>query len=198
MQRQMPALFAAAILLIHAWVPICAAEGPKPDIPKKQTVLDKYIKSHDAYNKWIAAPDKVRILDVRTPEEYTFVGHAPMALNIPVKLWTGEWNAAKKKYNLKLNPEFGALVKMHYKADDPILVMCKSGERAAEAVNAMAKLGFTNAYSIVDSFEGDLVTDPKSHDYDKFAKDGWKNSGAPWTYDLDPKLIYQSPKPAEK
>ncbi len=175
---------------------VFAAEGPKPDNPKKQTILDKYLNSLDAYGKWKAAPDKVQILDVRTSEEYMFVGHAPMARNIPFKLWTGEWNAEEKKYILKANPDFDTLVKKHYKTDAVILVMCRSGDRSADAVNAMAKLGFTNAYSIVDSFEGDLVTDPDSFYDGKRMKNGWKNSGAPWTYDLDPKLIYQVHKAA--
>ena len=196
MKSNLTALFMAAVLSSYMPALVFAAEGPKPDNPKKQTVLDKYIKSVDAYGKWKAAPDKVQILDVRTSEEYVFVGHASMARNIPFRLWTGEWNPEENKYIFKVNPDFDTRVRKHYKSDDVILVMCRSGDRSAEAVNAMAKLGFTNAYSVVDSFEGDLVTDPDSHYDGKRLKNGWKNSGAPWTYDLDPKLIYQVNKAA--
>jgi len=35
-----------------------------------------------------------------------------------------------------------------------------------------------------------LKADPDSYFYEKKVKNGWKNSGAPWTYDLDPKLVY--------
>ena len=41
----------------------------------KQTVLGLYVTSAEAYEKWQAAPDKVKLLDVRTPEEFLFVGH---------------------------------------------------------------------------------------------------------------------------
>ena len=36
----------------------------------------------EAYEKWLAEPDLVKIIDVRTPEEYLFVGHPAMAWNI--------------------------------------------------------------------------------------------------------------------
>ena len=40
--------------------------------------------ARDAYEKWKAAPEKVTFLDVRTPEEFIFVGHAEMACNVSV------------------------------------------------------------------------------------------------------------------
>ena len=48
---------------------------PNTNIPKgKQTVLGLYVTAKEAYEKWKAEPDKVKIIDVRTPEEYLFVG----------------------------------------------------------------------------------------------------------------------------
>ena len=35
---------------------------------------------------WKADPERVHLIDVRTPEEYVFVGHAEMARNIPLAL----------------------------------------------------------------------------------------------------------------
>ena len=50
------------------------------DIPKlKQTNLGLYLTAKEAFEKWEAAPENVFVLDVRTPEEYIFVGHAEMA-----------------------------------------------------------------------------------------------------------------------
>jgi rhodanese-related sulfurtransferase len=194
MQRTVAALLLAGLLSISTLPMVSGAEGPKPDSPKKHTALDNYIKAIDAYAKWKAAPEKVHIIDVRMPEEYVFIGHAPMARNIPFKLWTGQWNAQEKKFVLKTNSDFEATVKKLYKTDDLILVMCRSGDRAAEAINALAKVGFTNLYNMVDSFEGDFVVDPESYFDGKRMKNGWKNSGAPWTYDLDPNLIYVQPE----
>ena len=59
-------------------------EVAKPDLPKgKQTTLGLYVTAAEAYDKWLAAPDAVKVFDVRTLEEYIFIGHAPMAWNIP-------------------------------------------------------------------------------------------------------------------
>ena len=49
---------------------------PNTNIPKgKQTALGLYVTAKEAYEKWKAEPEKVKIIDVRTPEEYLFVGH---------------------------------------------------------------------------------------------------------------------------
>jgi rhodanese-related sulfurtransferase len=68
--------------------------------------------------------------------------------------------------------------------------MCRSGGRSALAVNALAKAGFVNAYNIIDGMEGDKVDDPGSVYIGKRMKNGWKNSGSPWTYDVNPELIW--------
>ena len=55
------------------------------ELPKaKQTVLGLYVTAREAYEMWTSDPDNVKILDVRTPEEYFFVGHPAMARNIPI------------------------------------------------------------------------------------------------------------------
>ena len=113
-----------------------------------------------------------------------------MAPNIPFKLWAGKWNPEKKKFSLSKNPDFVAKVKKKWKPDATLLIMCRSGARSASAVNALAKDGFTNAYSVVDGFEGDKVKDKSSAFHGKRMKNGWKNAGAPWSYKLDPNLVY--------
>ena len=61
-----------------------ASQAAKPELPKeKQTTLGLYLTAKEAYEKWKATPETVKILDVRTTEEYLFIGHAEMAWNIP-------------------------------------------------------------------------------------------------------------------
>ena len=73
------------------------------EIPKlKQTNLGLYVTAKEAYEKWQADPEKVKILDVRTPEEYIFVGHAEMAWNITLKFQAYQWNAEKGHYATKI------------------------------------------------------------------------------------------------
>ena len=61
--------------------------------------------------------------------------------------------------------------------------------RSAKAVNALANVGFVNVYNIIEGMEGDKVNDPGSVIHGKRMKNGWKNSGSPWTYDVIPELI---------
>jgi rhodanese-related sulfurtransferase len=68
--------------------------------------------------------------------------------------------------------------------------MCRSGGRSAAAVNLLAENGFTNAYTVCDGFEGDMLEKEDSYNNGKRVLNGWKNSGAPWTYDVDIELAY--------
>jgi rhodanese-related sulfurtransferase len=156
-------------------------------IPKeKQTVLGLYVTAKEAYENWQAEPEKVMILDVRTPEEYLFVGHPAMAWKIPVAAQTYEWDAEKKQYPMKPLADFVSRVKEVAKLDDTILVMCRSGGRSALAVNLLAQAGFKHVHNITDGMEGDAVEDPASVFLGQRLKNGWKNSGCPWTYKLTP------------
>ncbi len=183
----------AAVMLV-SFCSMAWAETPAPKDERKHTTLGKYVTSFEAYEMWKANPTTVKIIDVRTPEEYAFVGHPQMAMNIPSMFWTGKWNAEKKDFDLESNAEFEAMVKQKAGLDDMIMVMCRSGHRSAAAVNRLAKAGFTNVYNIVEGFEGDMVTDEDSYSKGKRAKNGWRNSPAPWTYQMDPALIYHVTK----
>jgi len=158
--------------------------------PKKQTKLQKYVTAQEAYQKWLADPNNVKILDCRTPEEYIYVGHAPMAHNIPFQFTTYKFDPVKKAPVMKENQNFVPAVKARFKSTDMILTMCRSGHRSANSANKLAENGFTNVYNILDGFEGDMVKDPSSYYNGQRMHNGWKNSGAPWTYSLDPKLMY--------
>ncbi|RBW60876.1 sulfurtransferase [Phaeobacter gallaeciensis] len=161
------------------------------DIPKgKQTVLGLYVTAREAYEMWRADPDKVFILDVRTPEEYGFVGHAEKARNIPLGFVKHRWDDAKNAPVFEPNSRFIESVQQHYKHGDTILVTCRSGGRAAAAVDAMAAIGFRAVYNIVDGMEGDMEKDPSSVFCGQRMKNGWKNAGAPWTYKLNRDLLW--------
>ena len=190
------ALLVAAGILFAATPAFVAAQAPKPaapaaasPVPKgKQTTLGLYVTAAKAYEMWKANPDKVKLIDVRTPEEYAFVGHPEKAWNVPVAFVSYERKGGKFDYEAKPNPGFVAQVKEIAKPGDTLLVMCRSGGRGARAVDQLAAAGFTKAYNVVDGVEGDLVDDPKSPNHGKRTKNGWKNT-APWVYDIDPERI---------
>ena len=155
---------------------------------RKQTTLGLYVTAAQAYEMWKASPDKVKVIDVRTPEEYAFVGHPEMAWNIPLAFVTYQRKDGKTEYQVKWNSDFVTEVKGIAGPADVLLVTCRSGDRSARAVDSLAAAGFTNAYSITDGVEGDKVEDPGSVFVGKRMKNGWKNS-APWVYGFDPEKI---------
>ncbi len=156
-------------------------------LPKgKQTVLGLYVTANEAYEKWKADPDKVKFIDVRTPEEYLFVGHPPMSWKIPVAIQTYEWDPETKQFPMKPSADFVARMREVASPDDTLMLMCRSGGRSAIAVNLLAQAGFKNVYNIVDGMEGDTNVDSDSVAQAQPLKDGWKNSGCPWTKKLTP------------
>jgi rhodanese-related sulfurtransferase len=162
----------------------------KPE--KWRTNLELYVTSAQAYEMWKADPERIKILDVRTPEEYWMVGHAEMARNIPVAFVTYKWDFKRDEYSVGPNQEFLSSVKKVYSPTDTILVTCRSGERSALAVNILANGGFVNVYNVIDGFEGDKVNDPENVYHGKRMKNGWRNSGLPWTYNMNQDLIWLS------
>ena len=178
------------LILIGVFQSSLIGQTVKPLLPKeKQTTLEIYVTAREAYDMWKANPDKVKILDVRTLEEYIYIGHPAMAWNIPLMLQTYEWDAEKKHFPMKPNPDFLKTVKEVFQTGDIILVTCRSGSRSAKAVDQLAEAGFKTVYNITDGVEGDLVKDPESVFAGQRMMNGWKNSGLPFTYSIDPKLI---------
>ena len=162
------------------------AEASRTIAKERQTSLGLYVTAKEAYDMWQADPEGVKILDVRTPEEFVFTGHPPMAWNIPFAFLAYEWSDEKKAFPWGLNQGFVEAVQERFEPDETILVSCRSGGRAAMAINQLAAAGFTNAHNILDGMEGSKVKDPDSVFDGMRMKNGWKNAGLPWTYDLDP------------
>jgi rhodanese-related sulfurtransferase len=183
-----------SLIVITGLMAPAVAQEKKPGVPKdKQTVLGLYLKSIEAYALWQKNPQTIKIIDCRTPEEYVFVGHPPMAYNIPVKFLTYRWDAAKKNYLMEDNPDFIVQVQKICQATDTILVICRFGNRTAVSVNKLAAAGLKKVYSIVDGFEGELIKGGGTCLTGQCTQYGWKNSGVPWTYELNPELIYTAP-----
>jgi len=161
------------------------------DVPeKKQTTLGLYVTAAEAHEMWKADPDRVNIIDVRTPEEYIFVGHAEMARNIPLAFVEYQWDAEKDEPVVRPNPDFISRVKELFAPTDTLLMICRSGGRSAWAVSALAQAGFANVYNVIDGTEGDIVAEEGSVYLGKRMENGWKNSGSPWTYDCDSGLLW--------
>jgi rhodanese-related sulfurtransferase len=188
------ALLAVTIMLVSPAIPSEAGAGQtepsSSQLPtEKQTTLGRYLTAREAFEKWKAESMKPIIVDVRTPEEFLFVGHADMAWNVPVAAQSYVWDSTTRQFPMRLLPDFVSRVEQIANSDNTLLVMCRSGARSAQAVELLVRAGFQNVYNITDGFEGDLVDDPNSVFHGQRLVNGWKNSGLPWTYDVDPKRM---------
>lgn len=187
MKKHFILLWIGAVLF---FCPVATTHGDATIAKNKQTILGLYVTALEAFTQWHRDQTKIKILDVRTPGEYIFVGHAPMAANIPIRFLEPKVDAGNSRPVMPLNENFVEDVRKKFKPSDTLLVMCRSGGRSAAAVNMLAKAGYQNVYNIVDGFEGDALKIPGSYNNGRRLVNGWKNSGAPWTYQLDSQLTY--------
>jgi rhodanese-related sulfurtransferase len=117
----------------------------------------------------LAANGQAVLVDVRSPEERTFVGSVPGSLHVP-------WASGTA---LTRNPRFVRELEARVGGKDkPVLLLCRSGKRSALAAEAAAKAGLALSFSVLEGFEGDLDdTQQRGH------LNGWRKRGLPWSQD---------------
>jgi rhodanese-related sulfurtransferase len=163
------------------------------DVPAaKQTKLGKYLTAAEAAEVVKAERSQVLFVDVRARSEIQFVGYTSEIDGVVP--WVdvnarGEWDDAGGRLKLEQNPGFsmavGALLARKGLAkDQKVILICRSGDRSAKAANLLADAGYTNVYSVIEGFEGDLSPDGRR------TVNGWKNAGLPWTYKLDKAKVF--------
>lgn len=105
-----------------------------------------------------------RILDVRSSAEWLLVGRVSGAEEI-------EW---KRFPDWQPNPDFLAEAERRFDKSERVLLICRSGQRSHDAAAALAAAGFTEAYNVLEGFEGDKGPDAQRN------VNGWKVRGLPW------------------
>jgi len=108
------------------------------------------------------------LLDVRTVEEYKFVGHTPIAVHVPLTCGP----------NMSKNHGFLYEVEKTIPKDACLLILCRSGRRSAGACELLTKAGYTQIYNIMEGFEGDLDRLRRRGN-----KGGWRYWGLDWVQD---------------
>lgn len=139
--------------------------------------------------------NKVLFLDLRTPEEMLFVG-APEGIDglVPFGIMHyDKWDEKKSTYVRNPNPDFLSQFELRAmdkgsEKSDPILLICRSGDRSALGADFLARHGYTNVWSVVDGFEGDMAKEGPNKG--RRAVNGWKNSGLPWSYQLSKDTVH--------
>ncbi|MCJ7581056.1 MAG: sulfurtransferase, partial [Candidatus Aminicenantes bacterium] len=111
--------------------------------------------------------------------EYVFVGHPEMAYSIPYSFWSDE------KQDFLPNEAFIEDLTSRFKKDDILIFFCRSGGRSLSAAKKVIQAGFSKVFNLTQGFEGGK----DENGYRTIG--GWKNSGVPYTYNLDEKLVYK-------
>ncbi|PHS79175.1 MAG: sulfurtransferase [Rhodospirillaceae bacterium] len=124
---------------------------------------------------WQALTDnpKAVLLDVRTPEEWTYVG-LPNLEALQREVCLVPWVFFPR---MDINPQFVEQLKASVRLtpDTPILILCRSGVRSIAAAKALTSSGFTDCYNILYGFEGNPDTNNQ-----RGKISGWKVDGLAW------------------
>ena len=124
----------------------------------------QHLTPKEAFDFLQANPEAV-FIDVRSEMEYMFVGHPRGSIHIP---WVDgpDWD---------VNPLFVSHVRKASSVNRPVVLICRSGRRSAEAGEALEKVGLHDIYNVAHGFEGDL-----NENHHRNSHNGWRFDGLPW------------------
>jgi rhodanese-related sulfurtransferase len=167
----------------------------EPDVPlHKRTGSGLYVDSVHAYVIKRMYPDEVVLVDIRSPVELGLTGHpTAVDLNVPLREFVQPlaWDDAKGAWKMAANSKFAAQLDSELRRhgathDTVVMLLCRSGDRSAQAADELSLLGYRNVVSVVDGYEGDVGPDGSR------TLNGWKNAGLPWTAQANAALVAKS------
>ena len=117
----------------------------------------------------LQADGHVKLIDVRTQAERDWVGRVAVAdAQHAAVQWSTYPGGAP-------NPDFVPQLESVAGKDEVLLFLCRSGVRSRSAAALATQAGFTQAYDILEGFEGDR--DGEGH---RKSVGGWCKAGLPW------------------
>ena len=108
-----------------------------------------------------------RLVDVRSKAELELVGKIPQASHIEWAFYPG----------MVANPDFARHLDVQVDKESLVMFICRTGGRSHNAAVVASKLGFAEAYNVLEGFEGDTDATTKQ----RGGINGWKAAGLPWT-----------------
>ncbi len=148
------------------------ATSPTVDLPdKKRTDLELYLTAIEANDLLKNEGKNILFVDVRTRGEVAKGAPALIDAHVPLV----EKGEDKK---LALNENLVSAVEARLKEkgltqEDRIILICRNGNRTADATNQFAAAGYKKVYTITDGTTG------------------WKENNLPWTDEIDEEKYYQ-------
>lgn len=174
-----------------------ASAAPTPTDPAMQSPQALYLDAKET-QAMMAKDPSVVLVDVRTPEEWQFVGYTTEAkIMLPWMMFDYSKMETQHKqphYRSAPNPKWMEQFKakastLGMNENTTYIIMCRSGAtRAAPVAKLMDTQGYKNVYVMTDGFEGDKNKDGELKGFR--AHNGWKNSGAAWTDKIDADKVY--------
>ena len=107
-----------------------------------------------------------KLVDVRTDAELQYVGSVPGSAAI-------EWNSFPEG---RRNANFLQQLEQAVGKDEPVMFLCRSGVRSHSAAIAATQAGWTEAYNVLEGFEGDKNAEGRRN-----TVGGWKFARLPWS-----------------
>ena len=108
-----------------------------------------------------------KLVDVRSKAELELVGKIPQASHIEWAFYPG----------MVANPDFARHLDVQVDKESLVMFICRTGGRSHNAAVVASKLGFAEAYNVLEGFEGDTDVATKQ----RGSINGWKAAGLPWT-----------------
>ena len=141
--------------------PASAAPTPSPSATAQGYAGD--VTPAEAWQ--LASSGEARIVDVRTAEEWYWVGRIPGAEHI-------EWAIGRQQAR---NENFLTDLTARVPRDGKVLFLCRSGVRSQAAAKAATAAGYPSAWNIIGGFEG-----PLDEHKQRGKRGGWRAAGLPW------------------
>jgi rhodanese-related sulfurtransferase len=105
------------------------------------------------------------LVDVRSKAELDLVGQVPDTVHVEWAYYPG----------MVANPDFPAQLEMQVDKEAIVIFMCRTGGRSHQAAALAASLGFTEAYNMLEGFEGEANAEKQ-----RTLINGWRHAGLPW------------------
>jgi len=126
----------------------------------------KNLQPQEAW-QFVQSQPNVLFVDVRMEIESLYVGRPPGVVNVP-------WYEYPE---LQADPAafVAAVAREAQDKTQPVLLICRSGQRTLDAGKALEDAGFANVAHVVHGFEGELDAQ-----FRRSTLSGWRFEGLPW------------------
>lgn len=119
---------------------------------------------------------KASLVDVRTTREWSTIG-VPDLSDVNKRPLFNEWQMFP---SMELNTKFAEQIDSELQQfgaakDDPVFFLCRTGMRSQGAASALTALGYTQAFNILEGFEG-----PPDSAGSRGTVSGWQFDQLPW------------------